>query len=260
VKPPVLVLHAPGTNRDREVARAFELAGGAPTIATMRSLMAAPGPIADARVIVLPGGFSYGDDLGAGRVWALQLGPGTPVGDALRRHLAAGRVLLGICNGFQALVKARLLGHDAAPEPAAGAGDAGAGATLTRNDHGRFACRWVTLEPDPRSPAPFVRALTEPIRCPIAHGEGRLVFASEAARAAARAGALGAFRYADNPNGSDDDLAGLTNAAGNVLGLMPHPEDNVLPHHADPRAGGRGAHSGSGRALFGAIVEHARHL
>lgn len=251
MKPPVLVLHAPGTNRDREVARAFELAGGAATIATMRALMAAPEPIADARVIVLPGGFSYGDDLGAGRVWALQLGAGTPVGDALRRHLAAGRVLLGICNGFQALVKARLLGAEA-PEAAAQA-------TLTRNDHGRFACRWVTLEPDARSPAPFVRALTEPIRCPIAHGEGRLVFASDDARAAARQAALGAFRYADNPNGSDDDLAGLTNAAGNVLGLMPHPEDNVLPHHADPRAGGRGAHSGSGLALFRAIVAHAQH-
>lgn len=242
MKPPVLVLHAPGTNRDREVARAFELAGCEPVILTMRSLTADPGPIASARVVVVPGGFSYGDDLGAGRVWALQLGEATPVGRALREHAARGRTTLGICNGFQALVKAGFLGPDV---------------TLTRNAHGRFVCDWVTLVPDPRSAAPFVRALAEPIRCPIAHGEGRLVFASDAARAGARARGQGAFTYEENPNGSDDDLAGLTNAEGTVLGLMPHPEDHVLEYHRDPRQPARGR-GGSGVALFRAIADHAR--
>ncbi|MFO0749266.1 MAG: phosphoribosylformylglycinamidine synthase subunit PurQ [Myxococcota bacterium] len=246
MKAPVMVLHAPGTNRDREVARAFELAGAVATIATMSQLTQDPSPIAAARILVLPGGFSYGDDLGAGRVWALQLAAGTPIGDAVLAHLAAGRTLLGICNGFQALVKAGFL---------PGAPVAAGGATLTRNAHGRFECRWVTLAPNPRSPAPFIRALREPIRCPIAHGEGRLVFADDAARAAAREAGLGAFVYDENPNGSDDDLAGMTNAQGTVLGLMPHPEDHVVPHqHPDHH---RGARDGSGLPLFRAIVAHA---
>jgi phosphoribosylformylglycinamidine synthase len=243
VKPAALVLHAPGTNRDREVARAFELAGASSAIVTMTELMRDPRPLADARVVVLPGGFSYGDDLGAGRVWALQLAAGTPIGDSLAAHLAAGRTVLGICNGFQALVKAGLLPGDTAR------------ATLTRNAHGRFECRWVTLLPNPASPAPFIRALTEPIRCPIAHGEGRLVFADAAGRAAAREAGLAAFTYVENPNGSDDDLAGVTNAAGTVLGLMPHPEDHVVAHqHPDHH---RGARDGSGLVLFRAIVAHA---
>jgi len=210
----------------------------------MSALEADPRPLADARVIVLPGGFSYGDDLGAGRVWALQLQPGSAVGDALALHIERGRVVVGICNGFQALVKAGLLGT--------------LSATLTRNAHSRFVCHWVTLRPNPRSPSPFIRELREPIRCPIAHGEGRLVFGDASSRAAARDAALGAFSYGENPNGSDDDLAGLTNAEGNVLGLMPHPEDHVLAHqHPDQHRGGR---DGSGLPLFSAILRHAATL
>jgi len=218
---PVLVLHAPGTNRDREAALAVEAAGGSATIRTLTDLSARPDSLLDFRMIVVPGGFSYGDDLGAGQVFALELE--RRFGDTIAAFLAHGRPVLGICNGFQALVKSGFL-----------PGDAPRRATLTRNRRGHFECRWVRLLPNPESPCVFTRALREPLACVVAHGEGRVLFSDEAARADAAARHLGALHYEPtegaedgypgNPNGSTDHIAGLTNAAGTVLGLMPHPE------------------------------------
>lgn len=242
-KPPVLIVHAPGTNRDHDAAQAFALAGGAPTIMTMRALAEAPKALLEFALVCVPGGFSYGDDLGAGRVLALELS--LVLGDVLREHLARGRPVLGICNGFQALVKAGLLpGLD-------GVGPGRQTATLARNTSGRFECRRVTLTPSATNTSPWIRALRAPIECPVAHGEGRLV-AGDAATAEALRTTLGALRYVrsdddpagypGNPNGSFDDLAGITDASGLVLGLMPHPEDAVLalqqPAHVRGRHGG----------------------
>ena len=243
MKPPILILHAPGTNRDHDVAQAFTLAGGAPRIMTMRALAEAPKALLEYALVCVPGGFSYGDDLGAGRVLALELA--LVLGDVLREHLARGRPVLGICNGFQALVKAGIL---------PGSGVAGPGpqtATLARNTSGRFECRRVTLLPSESNTSPWIRELREPIECPVAHGEGRLVVRDAPTAAALRA-TLGALRYVrsdgdpagypGNPNGSFDDLAGITDASGLVLGLMPHPEDAVLalqqPAHVRGRHGG----------------------
>ena len=252
MKPPVLVLHAPGTNRDRDVAEAFALAGGDPHIVTLNALIESPARLADYRLVCVPGGFSFGDDLGAGKVFALHLR--LSLGDALREHLDRGRPILGICNGFQALIKAGFFsaGFDAPPT-----------ATLTRNARAQFECRWVTLHPNAKSTSPWLSSLRTPIDCPVAHGEGRLV--ADPATALTLMGPQAAFRYTPtpdtddgypgNPNGSLDHLAGITDPTGLVLGLMPHPEDHIHPfQHPDFHTGRR---KNPGLPLFEAGVRLA---
>jgi phosphoribosylformylglycinamidine synthase II/phosphoribosylformylglycinamidine synthase I len=228
--PRVLVLHATGTNRDRDAALACELAGGAPEIVHVNQLLAGERRLADYQMLVVPGGFSYGDDLGAGTLWALDLRE--QMAQELARFIAEGRPVLGICNGFQTLVKAGLL-------PDAGwVSTDERPVTLTYNASGHFECRWVYLAPNPRSPCLFTAGLDEPIFCPVAHGEGRLVAHDAATRDALWGAGLVALTYAApdggpaaypaNPNGSDMAIAGLCNRAGNVLGLMPHPENHIF--------------------------------
>jgi len=253
VKPPILILHAPGTNRDHDAAEAFALAGGEPAIVTLAELGKSPRRLRDYRLVCVPGGFSYGDDLGAGRVLAIELA--VVLGEVLREHLAKGRPILGICNGFQALIKAGMLPGEAV------AGPGRQRATLARNLRGHFECRRVVLHPSPASRSPWITPLTRPITCWVAHGEGRLVPADEATALALR-GPLGALRYErspagdgypGNPNGSFDDLAGLTDSSGLVLGLMPHPEDAVLAIQEPPHLRSS-MRTGTGLPLFQAGV------
>ncbi len=249
-QPAVLILHATGTNRDRDAAWACELAGGAPEIVHVNRLAAGEINLADYRMLVLPGGFSYGDDLGAGKVWATGLRH--RLADALAEFVASGRPVLGICNGFQVLVKAGLL------PPAF---------TLTRNDSARFECRWVYLEPNPASPCIFTRGLVEPIYCPVAHGEGKFVAATPDALAELEAAGLAALRYTGpggeieypwNPNGSQNAIAGICNPQGTVFGLMPHPEDHI---RSEQHPGfQRGARGNSGLPLFQNGVYYAAAL
>ncbi|MBN1955911.1 MAG: phosphoribosylformylglycinamidine synthase I [Anaerolineae bacterium] len=256
-QPPVLILHATGTNRDREAAWAVELAGGRPTTLHVNALRENSRRLHGYRMLVLPGGFSYGDDLGAGRLWATDLR--WLFQDELARFVEAGKPVLGICNGFQALVKSGWL-----PGPPA----AGAQVTLTRNGSNRFECRWVWLEPNPASPCVFTRQLRERIHCPVAHGEGRFVPRDAAALAQLQARQLVALTYAAadggppaypaNPNGSVADIAGICNEQGNVLGLMPHPEDHVIPWQ-HPRWS-RGERGNMGLALFEAGAHYAAGL
>jgi phosphoribosylformylglycinamidine synthase I len=229
--PKILILHANGTNRDHDAALACRLAGGEPEIVHLNQLLAGERRLADYGMAVIPGGFSYGDDLGAGQLWAQDLRH--RLGDELREFVADGRLLLGICNGFQVLVKAGLLQLP---------GTAERQVTLTYNENGRFECRWVYLHPNPASPSLFTQGLDEPIYCPVAHGEGRLMVEDESTLARLRDEGLIALSYAvsgkqsevesvgypANPNGSVADIAGLCNAAGNVLGMMPHPENHIF--------------------------------
>ncbi len=230
---PILLLHATGTNRDRDAALACELAGGAPEIVTVNQLVRGERHVRDYAMLVIPGGFSYGDDLGAGVLWALDLRERIP---GMEEFVRAGKPVLGICNGFQTLVKSGLLpGH---------AWDGGTrSVTLTYNAQGRFECRWVTLHANPVSPCLFTEGLDEPIHAPIAHGEGRVMVADEAARERLWADGLPALTYGggaypDNPNGSVDAIAGLCSPEGTVFGLMPHPENHVFPWQHPQRING----------------------
>lgn len=261
MKPKILILHATGSNRDRDVAWACELAGGLPEIVHINSLAAGERRLGDYQMLVLPGGFSYGDDLGAGKLWAVALRH--RLAGEVAAFIAAGRPVLGICNGFQALVKAGLLPGGGDP-----ANGSTANATLTRNASAQFECRWVYLQPQPDSPCVFTRGLSEPIYCPVAHGEGRFVTRDAAALAGIEARGGVALRYVDaqgqpadypwNPNGSQAGIAGVCNPSGTILGLMPHPENHLFPpQHPQYHRGQRGL---SGLPLFENGIRYAGEL
>lgn len=243
MKPNVLILHATGTNRDREAAWAVEAAAGQSQIVHINELRERRAYLHDFQMLILPGGFSHGDALGAGRLWATDLR--WLFQDELARFIEAGKPVLGICNGFQALVKSGWL-----PGPP----ESGIRATLARNASNRFECRWVWLAPNPDSPCVFTRDLTEIIYCPVAHGEGRFVPRDDAVLERLRAQHLLALTYVsadggpaiypDNPNGSIASIAGVCNERGNVLGLMPHPEDHILPIQHPRWMRGEGSHLG----------------
>jgi phosphoribosylformylglycinamidine synthase II/phosphoribosylformylglycinamidine synthase I len=233
----VAILHANGTNRDHDVALAIERAGGIPEIIHMNQL--SKKKLDDYHMLVVPGGFSYGDDLGAGVLWALDLREHfkKKLGD----FVASGRPVIGICNGFQALVKAGFLLSDKQRR-----------STLTFNQQGHFECRWVMLEANPNSNSLFTKGLSEPIYCPVAHGEGRFL-ADEGTLEGLQNKNLIALSYVGdgypfNPNGSALNIAGICNEQGNVLGLMPHPENHIFPWQ-HPRFH-RGEHGMNGLALF----------
>ena len=248
-----MILHATGTNRDPDAAWAIEQAGGEPHILHVNALRQNPARLHDFQMLILPGGFSYGDALGAGRLlstdvrWLFH--------DELARFIEAGKPVIGICNGFQTLVKSGWL-----PGPP----ERGIQATLTRNGSNHFECRWVWLEPNPDSVCPFTRGLSERIYCPVAHGEGRFVPRDDAELRRLQARGQIALTYAapddgplgypDNPNGSVAHIAGICNEQGNVLGLMPHPEDHVVPWQR-PRWS-RGEGNASGLPLFVQAIRH----
>jgi phosphoribosylformylglycinamidine synthase subunit PurQ / glutaminase len=229
--PVALVLSAPGTNRDRDVAFALRLAGADPAIVTLTELAERPHLLADAQMLIAAGGFSHADALGAGRMFAVSLRQAA--GDGLRDFVAAGKPVIGICNGFQTLVRAGLL-------PGA----------LGHNASGGFQCQWVTLQPQ-RSHCIWTSEIDE-FECPIAHGEGRYVHPD--VDALDRAGQV-ALRYGVNPNGSTASIAGVCDPSGVVLGLMPHPENHVIERQHPRHTRG---HSGSlGLQLFQRGVAYA---
>jgi phosphoribosylformylglycinamidine synthase len=242
-RPIALVVQAPGTNRDGDVALALELAGAQPQVVLLTELVADPSLADEARIMVLPGGFSYADSLGAGRMFALQLTVG--LGDVMAAHIDAGRPVIGICNGFQTLVRAGLLPGG------------GQRAALGHNDSGQFTCRWVRLAPVSQR-CVWTNGLDGELHCPIAHGEGRFTCDEDTLTALAEGDRI-ALRYlGGNPNGSVDAIAGVCDSTGLVLGLMPHPENHVLArqHPDHRRLAGRPV--GLALGLFVNGVEYAR--
>lgn len=244
-RPRAIVLRAPGTNCDEETAAAWERAGAAAETWHIGRLLEEPHALDAFQILTIPGGFSYGDDLGAGRIFATRLG--RILGDELRRFHDRGGLILGICNGFQVLVRAGLLPG----------GDGASAATLAHNDSGHFESRWVRMIATPGR-CPFV-STNDPIELPVAHGEGKFVVPTPEALAALHEAGQVVLRYADesgrptetypaNPNGSAGGVAGLCDPTGRIFGLMPHPERFVDPFH-HPRWTRRPVSEGSGDGL-----------
>jgi len=218
MQPRTLIIRTAGTNCDRELAHAFEQAGAATQTIHLNRLIEQPGMISTFDLIGFPGGFSYGDDIAAGRILANRLRHRLyePLCEALTR----GVPMIGICNGFQVLVKMGLL-----PDPSRGQQVA----TLADNTSGRFVDKWVPLQAESASVCIWTQQL-EAFDLPIAHGEGRFTASHPVLDQLESAGQI-ALRYVDNPNGSDRDIAGICDPTGLVLGLMPHPERFVHPTH-----------------------------
>ena len=226
-RPRAIVLRAPGTNCDEEAAYAFDRAGAVAETWHINQVIASPADLDRFQILTIPGGFSYGDDLGAGRILATRIA--TTLGESLRRFHDRGGLMLGICNGFQVLVRAGLL-----------PGGSACATTLAANESGRFEDRWVGLLPRPGL-SPFV-SFSEPIELPVAHGEGRFLMSDpEHLTALESAGQVvlkytGSDRrptqdYPANPNGSARAVAGVCDPTGRIFGLMPHPERFIEPWH-----------------------------
>ncbi len=255
MKPRTLILRAAGTNCDAETAHAFELAGASSSFVHVNQLLQTPALMREFQILALPGGFSYGDDIAAGRILASQITH--HLKDAFAEFVEDGKPIIGICNGFQVLVKTELL-----PGPLAGRN--GQTSTLTHNDSGRFIDRWVKLRSVSRK-CIWTAGVGE-LELPIAHGEGKFIPASEEIRKALHQQDQVALVYSgvkadgtlDNPNGSTDAIAGVCDATGLVLGLMPHPERYVSPvqHFAWTRQTAL-AEEGAGLQLFRNAVRHA---
>ena len=248
--PKAIVLRAAGTNCDRETQFALEQAGFLAQRVHVYRLMETPAILREFQFLVIPGGFSYGDDVSAGKILANQMLH--RLAEPLNEFLAAEKLALGICNGFQVMIKAGLLPW-ARVDPA----DAHRNATLAWNDSGRFEDRWVYLRAD-SSKCVFLPA-GRVITLPIAHGEGKFIPRDPAVLDTLRRNDQIAFRYVDasgspgaypaNPNGSIDDVAGICDPTGRVLGLMPHPERFIeITHH--PRWTGGGIEVADGRLFF----------
>jgi phosphoribosylformylglycinamidine synthase len=239
--PKALVLRAAGTNCDRETEFALAQSGfDAQRIHVFR-IMENPALLDEAQMMVIPGGFSYGDDIASGKILANQMLH--RLAEPLNRFVEAGKLVLGVCNGFQVLIKSGLL-----PWGRIEPGQAHLDATLTWNDNGRFEDRWVHLRCDSKQCVFMPEG--EVIALPVAHGEGKFVAKEQAVLDRLRSGDQVALRYCDsagktgqafplNPNGSQDDIAGICDASGRVLGLMPHPERFVeITQHPQWTRGG----------------------
>ena len=239
------ILYAPGTNCHEETAAAIELAGGKSEVVLLRDLLESRSELGDYQAAVIPGGFSYGDHLGAGRIFATMLV--ARLQDQLVKFLDAGKPLLGICNGFQVLSEAGIL-----PERTPGR----RALALLDNQSARFEDRKIRLVVSPEKTLWTESLADEVLAMPTAHGEGRPLFCPTASAPPMRV----AFRFADsdgkptarypeNPNGAPGSVAGITDETGMVLGLMPHPERASLPAH----------YSQDGLKIFINLVRWLRH-
>ncbi len=231
-----IILRTAGTNCDQETAHALRMAGAEPDVVHINQLLSKKVSLDPYRLMVIPGGFSYGDDVAAGKILANELR--FKLRSALDEFVAQGKRIIGICNGFQVLVKTgylpgpahlrqgyggparRSLGEGGNPEPVQSV-------TLAANDSGRFQCHWVRMRRE-KSACAWLGNTDLQWELPIAHGEGKFVTQDAKTLAALEKKRQVIFRYQGaNPNGSINAIAGICSADGNVVGLMPHPERHV---------------------------------
>lgn len=266
-RPRALVITGFGINCEEELAAAYRLAGADARIVHLNEILSGAVSIHDYDAVNVPGGFSFGDDLGAGRVLATRirhacLPHGRTLLEELIRFVEGGKRVLGICNGFQVLVKLGLLPNTT--------GRYEQEATLADNLSDRYEDRWIRVRVHPTGPVAAM-GLDPMFEVPVRHGEGRLVFRDETVRRAVVENGLNWWTYCtaegvdatgfpENPNGSDLACAALSDPSGRVLGMMPHPEAFLsLYNHFDwprrRRETPSGDEDGDGLRFFRRLVQ-----
>jgi phosphoribosylformylglycinamidine synthase len=229
--PKALVIRAAGTNCDAEMLRAFEMAGAKAELVHLDRLIEEPQRLEEFDLFGFPGGFSYGDDIASGRVFAMKVRE--RLYPALRQAVTRGCPMIGACNGFQVLVQVGLLPGPAVGEPWPEDAPPRQTVSLTDNQDARFHDRWVGVQFEQASVCIWTKGLTDDIdpaaardirQLPVAHGEGRLIASDKSVITGMERAGQVVLRYTDNYNGSESAIAGICDASGRILGLMPHPE------------------------------------
>jgi phosphoribosylformylglycinamidine synthase len=267
----VCVIRTAGTNCDKETAFAFSKTGAQAELVHINNLIQRQGTLSDYQILALPGGFSYGDDIASGKVFANELK--NKLEEELKEFVADGKLIIGICNGFQILVKSGLLpgtrpyriGRYA---PLRSNNDFTQETSLIINDSGKFEDRWVYLKSSGK--CVWTKNLPETIYLPVAHGEGKFIVKDKPVLNRLKANKQIVFKYCnvqgqssgypDNPNGSLDDIAGITDATGRILGLMPHPERHIEIHQHPRWFNLKNKKEGDGLTIFKNGVEYARKI
>lgn len=213
MKPKFLILAGDGINCERESARAIEMAQGQSQIVHINDLVANTKMLSSFQGIFIPGGFSFGDELGSGLILATKIK--YQLAQEFREFVSRGGAVLGVCNGFQVLTKLGLLPFPFEVRSAA----------LAHNESGHFINRWSKLVVNPKTTCKWLEPLRgESLELPVRHGEGRLLFSSSEVHAKVRELGLDCLSYSEDINGSTDQIAALTDPSGMILGMMPHPE------------------------------------
>jgi len=262
IKPKVCILRSAGTNCDKETAAAFKLAGAEPELLHINSLVSRQRMLGDFHILALPGGFSYGDDIASGKIFANELR--FKLADSLRQFIAEGKLIIGICNGFQILVKSGLL-PGTRPDRCSHCAPL-RDTSLIINDSGKFEARWVYLKPSGK--CVWTKGLKKIIYLPVAHGEGKFVTQDKSVLSRLKKNKQIVFQYCDakgklsgypdNPNGSMENIAGICDETGRVFGLMPHPERHIFAA-AHPRNWNKIAEAeGDGLQIFRNGVEYIK--
>jgi len=237
-----MIMRSAGINCNDETELGLKMAGAETEQVHVNQLVSGEKKLADFDILVIPGGFSYGDYIAAGTILANQIA--TKLKSQLSEFVEQGKVVVGICNGFQVLVKTGFLPGD------------GMKASLKNNKSGRFECRWVKLK---KSSSNELVDQLEEFNVPIAHGEGQFVASDEVVEQLEVNGQIlfkySASEYPENPNGSVNDIAGISNKQGNVIGLMPHPERHLIPEN-HPEWTRQKPNKGEGLRFFKNIVRY----
>ncbi len=225
--PKVIVIRTAGTNCDSETASAFAQCSADVELVHVKQLLDGRRRLQDYHVLAIPGGFTYGDDIESGRILANELR--IRLKDDLKKFILDGKLIIGICNGFQVLVRAGILPGPLAPQEEISFKQT---ATLTNNDSGKFEDRWVHLKVSGNSV--WTKGMSDQVFFPVAHAEGKFITANEQVLDRIVANGQVAFSYCSvdgnepiypqNPNGAQRHIAGITDQTGRILGLMPHPE------------------------------------
>jgi len=255
IKPKVCILRSAGTNCDKETAAAFKLAGADPELLHINSLVSRQRMLNDFKILALPGGFSYGDDIASGKIFANELR--FKLADSLRQFISEGKLIIGICNGFQILVKSGLL---------PGTVDLRQNTSLIINDSGKFEARWVYLKPQGK--CAWTKDLNKIIYLPVAHGEGKFVTEDKSVLNRLKKNGQVVFEYCDakgkssgypdNPNGSIENIAGICDETGRVFGLMPHPERHIYAAQHPRNWELKSKHEGDGLQIFRNGVKYVK--